>query len=236
MDRRGETITRGWHWPAARRLPDGDNPLVDPARAEAWLAPLAPQDSIRSRPSGWRGAHLPDRRRPDPRPALLRAAEAAGAWMEGGISDVPDAHPGTRRGRAGAAAHWRVSAIVPPLLWAAWSALCAPGESGVLPRLRGDIAARLAPDGASWPLVFLHLVAESARAGSRLLVELRAAETAGLAFAAGEDKRSRLPATVDLLLRQPALTAPALARRLAITPQAALRLLRGWRRRGWCGR
>ena len=39
----------------------------------------------------WRAAHLPDRRRPDPRPALLRAAEAAGAWMESGISDVPDA-------------------------------------------------------------------------------------------------------------------------------------------------
>ena len=95
----------------------------------------------------------------------------------------------------------------------------------MLPRLRGDTAARLAPDGAPWPLVFLHLVAESARAGSRLLAELRDAETAGLAFAAGEDKRSRLPATVDLLLREPALTAPALARRLAITPQAALRLL-----------
>jgi hypothetical protein len=94
----------------------------------------------------------------------------------------------------------------------------------VLPRLRGDIAARLAPDGASWPLVFLHLIAGSARAGSRIVPELRAAEAAGLAFAAGEDKRSRLPATVDLLLRQPALTAPALARRLDITPQAALRL------------
>ena len=94
----------------------------------------------------------------------------------------------------------------------------------MLPRLRGDVAARLAPDGASWPLVFLHLLTESARAGSRTLTELRAAETTGVAFAAGEDRRSRLPATVDLLLHQPALTAPALARRLDITPQAALRL------------
>src|SRR4051812_33570251 len=55
----------------------------------------------------------------------------------------------------------------------------------------------------------------AARGGSRTLAELRAAE---------KDKRSRLPATVDLLLRQPALTAPALARRLDITPQATLRL------------
>ena len=93
----------------------------------------------------------------------------------------------------------------------------------MLPRLCGT-AARLAPDGASWPLVFLHLIAESARAGSRIVSELRVAEAAGLAFAAGEDKRSRLPTTVDLLLRQPALTAPSLARRLDITPQAALRL------------
>jgi len=114
--------------------------------------------------------------------------------------------------------------IVPPPLWAAWSALCAPDDPGVLPRLRGDTAARLAPDGASWPLVFLHLIAEAAHAGSRTLAELRAAETTGVAFAAGEDRRSRLPATVDLLLHQPALTAPALARRLDITPQAALRL------------
>src|SRR4051812_38627784 len=54
--------------------------------------------------------------------------------------------------------------------------------------------------------------------------ELRVTEAAGLEFAAGEDKRSRLPSTVDLLLRLPALTVPALARRLDITPQAALRL------------
>src|SRR4051794_5496176 len=65
---------------------------------------------------------------------------------------------------------------------------------------------------------------EAAGSASRTLTELRAAEAAGLACATGEDKRSRLPATVDLLLRQPALTAPALAGRLDITPQAALRL------------
>jgi predicted Rossmann fold nucleotide-binding protein DprA/Smf involved in DNA uptake len=54
----------------------------------------------------------------------------------------------------------------------------------------------------------------------RTITGLRAATT----FASEEDKRFRVPATVDLLLRQPALAASALARRLAITPQAMLRL------------
>jgi hypothetical protein len=207
------------------RLPSADNPLVDHARAEAWLASLAPRacpfDAHRF--TTWRTAHMPDGRRPDPRPALLRAPAAALGWMEGGISDEPDAIQALAvvallLKRMGA------THIVPPPLWAAWPALCAPDDAGVLPRLRGDTAARLAPNGASWPVVFLHLTAEAARAGSRLWTELRAAEAGGLAFAAGEDKRSRLPATVDLLLRNPALTAPALARQLDITPQAALRL------------
>jgi hypothetical protein len=51
----------------------------------------------------------------------------------------------------------------------------------------------------------------------------RRAEEAGAALAAGPDRRSNRPAVLALLLRHPALTAPALAR--AITPQAALRLL-----------
>jgi predicted Rossmann fold nucleotide-binding protein DprA/Smf involved in DNA uptake len=74
-------------------------------------------------------------------------------------------------------------------------------------------------------VVFLLMVAEAARAGSRTLAGLRQAEAAGVALAAGQDKRSRLPAVLDHLLRQPAVTAPALARRLEITPQATLRLL-----------
>ncbi len=214
-------------------LPSADNPLVDAARAEAWLASLAPQATPfdRHRFATWRAAHVPDGRRSDPRPALLRAAEASLGWMESGISDVPEAIQALAVAalllkRMGAAE------IVPPPVWAAWSALCAPDDPGVLPRLRGDTATRLAPNGATWPLVFLHLIAESARSGSRTLVELRAAEAAGLAFTAGEDKRSRLPDTVDLLLRQPALTAAALARQLNITPQAALRLFARLEREG----
>ena len=207
-------------------LPTADNPLVDAARAESWLAPLAPQATPfdAQRFAAWRAAHRPDGRRSDPRPALLRVAEAALGWMEGGISDVPEAI----QALAVVALLLKRMGMVenaPPPLWAAWPALCAPDAPGVLPRLRGDTAARLAPGGAAWAVVFMHLVADSARAGSRILAALRAAETAGLAFAAREDKRSRLPDTVDLLLREPALTAPALARQLGITPQAVLRLL-----------
>jgi Fic family protein len=68
-------------------------------------------------------------------------------------------------------------------------------------------------------------VAEAARAGLRALAGLRQAEVAGAELAGQQDKRSRLPVVLDHLLRQPATTAPALARTLEITPQAALRLL-----------
>jgi hypothetical protein len=95
----------------------------------------------------------------------------------------------------------------------------------VLPRLHSDVAARLAPDGAPWPMVFLHLVAEAARFGARTLMRLRQTEAADLSPAADQDRRSRLPVALDFLLRYPALTAPALARQLEITPQAALRIL-----------
>ena len=73
--------------------------------------------------------------------------------------------------------------------------------------------------------MFLHLAAEAARTGARILAALRQAEAAGSALAAGQDKRSRLRQAVGLLLRHPALTAAALARHLAVTPQAALRIL-----------
>jgi hypothetical protein len=221
-----ETITRGLA--LARllgHLPAADNPLTKCVRAEAWLAPLAPAACPfdRDRFEGWRDAHSPDARRPDHRPTLLRAADAVRAWMESGISDIPDAIQALAVAalllkRMGAAT------FIPLPFWAAWASLCAPDDLGVLPRLRGDTAARLAPDGALWPVVFRHLVAEAARAGSRVLAALRQAEVAGTALAAQQDKRSHLGAAVEALLRQPALTAPTLAQQIAITPQAALRL------------
>jgi HTH DNA binding domain len=213
-----------------------DNPLVSAERAQAWLGPLSLDGGgfDERRFTQWRDTYVPDGRRPSERPALLRVADAAAAWMDGGICDIPDA----TQGLAVAALLLRRTgtlSIIPLPLWAGWSGLCAPDEPGTLPRLRGDVSARLAPGGAPWAVVFLHLAAEAARSGSRILADLRAAESAGLAFAAREDKRSRLPATVEMLLRQPALTAPALARRLEITPQAALRLFSRLEREGLVG-
>jgi hypothetical protein len=209
-----------------QRLPAADDPLATAAAARAGLGPLgrgsvAPFDPDRF--ARWRAAHWPDaRRRAAQRPALLRAAGAAAAWMESGIADRPDA----AQALAVAAMLLRRAGTlrtIPLPIWAGWSALCAADDPGILPRLRGDVAARLA--GGSWPAVFLHLAAEAARAGLRTLAALRRAEAAGAALAAGEDRRSRLPEAVALLLRHPALTAPALAAHLAITPQAALRIL-----------
>jgi hypothetical protein len=205
-----ETITRGLA--LARllgHLPAADNPLGECARAEAWLAPLAPAACPFDRGcfERWRDAHRPGARRPDPRPALLRAADAARVWMESGTSDIPDAIQALAAAalllkRMGAAAFIQLP------LWASWAGLCAPDDPGVLPRLRSDSAARLAPDGAARPAVFLHLVAEAARAGTRVLATLRQAAAAGTALAAQKDKRSHLGLAVDALLRQPALTAP----------------------------
>jgi hypothetical protein len=189
-----ETITRGLA--LARllgHLPAADNPLGECARAEAWLAPLAPTACPFDRGcfERWRDAHRPGARRPDPRPALLRAADAARVWMESGTSDIPDAIQALAAAalllkRMGAAAFIQLP------LWASWAGLCAPDDPGVLPRLRSDSAARLAPDGAARPAVFLHLVAEAARAGTRVLATLRQAAAAGTALAAQKDKRSHL--------------------------------------------
>ena len=75
-----------------------------------------------------------------------------------------------------------------------WAAYPAVGFSGrdALPGLRSDAADRVAGRGrpVSWPLAFLHLVAESARMGLRELDRLEQ----GRGVVAGNDKRSRLPA------------------------------------------
>jgi hypothetical protein len=212
-----------------QHLPAADDPLATAETAQTRLGPLAPGPWVPFDPdrfAAWRAMHWPDgRRRGDATPALLRAALAAGTWMEAGIADVPDAAQALAT-----TALWlrRAGALktIPLPVWAGWSGLCAQGDPAALPRLRGDVAARLVlPEVPLWPAVFLHLAAEAARTGARILAALRQAEAAGSALAEGQDKRSRLPQAVGLLLRHPALTATALARHLAVTPQAALRLL-----------
>ena len=84
----------------------------------------------------------------------------------------------------------------------------------------------------TWPAAGLALIAESARAGLRDLDRLEAAAEQGRAALAGTDRRSRLPATVDALLRAPVLTPKALAARLQVAPQTATVLLGDLQARG----
>jgi hypothetical protein len=155
---------------------------------------------------------------------LLAAAHAARDWMEGGITDRPTAV----QALAAAALHLARAdspRVAPLPVWSAWPAIGQPSQDG-LPKLRAGVAARLTGgDGETWEGVFLHLVAEGARAGLRDLSRLLQAEAAGAALTAGIDKRSRLGDVVDAALRVPALTPKSLARRLGITHQAAIRLL-----------
>ena len=98
------------------------------------------------------------------------------------------------------------------LLRAAYAAV-GFGDRAALPTLRSDAADRLVgrDQPVTWPLAFLHLLAEGARAGLRTPTEAVAEKGRGLA--AGGDKRSRLPDAIDALLRSPVLTPKALAAR-----------------------
>jgi hypothetical protein len=72
-------------------------------------------------------------------------------------------------------------------------------DLAALPTLRNDAADRLVgrDQPVTWPLAFLHLVAESARMGLRTLDRLEAVAEKGRGLAAAADKRSRLPDAVD---------------------------------------
>ena len=97
-------------------------------------------------------------------------------------------------------------------------------------RAADRVAGRGCP--VTWPLAFLHLVAESARMALRELDRLEAAAEQGRGVVAGSDKRSRLPDALDALLCVPALTPKALATRLKVAPQTGTALLRELQGRG----
>ena len=122
-------------------------------------------------------------------------------------------------------------------VWAAYPAV-GFGDRVALSILRSDAADRLVGWGVpiTWPLAFLHLVAEGARMGLGELDRLEAAAEEGRALVAGADKRSRLPDATEASLRHPALTPNALAAELRIAPQTATALLRELRRGSWSGR
>ena len=192
------------------------------ADADAALAALAPLTGAADpfRFATWRARWSGK----SPTPALLPAALAATDWMTAGVTDHPSSLAALTAGAALLAAAGTLRTTPLPF-WAAAPALAA-GDPDSLPRLKSAAAARLSSAGPpAWPGVFLALVAEAARAGLRELDRLQAAAAAGAALTAAIDQRGRLPDAVDVVLREPAVTAKSLARHLRITPQAALRLL-----------
>jgi len=199
---------------------------LDPAAFAAWWTEHAPAQASQNRRRGAGEGASP------PLPPLLAAAWAAAAWMEAGIT----AHPAPRVALFAAVALLArtgpARAVFVPV-WAAYPAV-GFGDRDALPTLRTDAATRLVGWGrpVSWPMAWLHLVAESARAGLRELDRLEAAAGTGREVVSGCDRRSRLPDALDALLRAPALTPKALAGRLKIAAQTGTGLLRELEGRG----
>ena len=173
----------------------------------AWWSAHAPKPGVRRRRYGMRGGEGGD----PPLPPLLHAAHAAQSWMEAGITEPPaPAH--ALFAATGLFARAGVTRAVFLPVWAAYPA-AGFGDRDHLPTLRSDAADRLVGRDrpVTWPLAFLHLVAESARAALRELDRLEAAAEQGRGLAAAVDKRSRLPDAIEALLRTPVLTPKALA-------------------------
>jgi hypothetical protein len=188
----------------------------------AWWSAHGPKPDVRRRRYGIKGGEGGD----PPLPPLLQAAQAAQSWMAAGITEPPaPAH--ALFAATGLFARAGVTRAVFLPVWAAYPA-AGFGDRDHLPTLRSDAADRLLGRDrpVTWPLVFLHLVAESARAGLRALDRLEAAAEQGRGLAADRDKRSRLPDALEALLRAPVLTPKALAGELGIAPQTGTALLR----------
>jgi hypothetical protein len=165
-------------------------------------------------------------------PPLLAVARAAQDWMEAGLTDRPDPLHALLAAIGRHAGQGPARTVFLPV-WAAYPAVGFSGRDA-LPGLRSDAADRVAGRGrpVSWPLAFLHLVAESARMALRELDRLAAIAEKGRGVVAGGDKRSRLPDALDVLMRVPALTPKALAARLKVAPQTGTALLRALQGRG----
>jgi hypothetical protein len=164
-------------------------------------------------------------------PPLLIAAHAADAWMASGICDAPTPLPAVLAAVCLLARTGAHAVFVP--VWAAYPAV-AFGDRDALPELRSDVADCLVGCGRAvpWPVTFLHLIAEGARAGLRDLDRLVAAAAQGRGLTAQADRRSRLSDALGAALRTPALTPKALAGKLHVAPQTATALLHALRTAG----
>ena len=200
---------------------------LDPTRVTAWWQDVVPRPTQRRHRLGSRAGEGAE----PSLPGLLAAARVAEDWMAGAFADPTP----TQALFLAAAVLARTSAtrtVFTPV-WSAYPAL-GFGDRTALPTLRSDAADRLLPWGqrVSWPLAFLHLVADSARMGLRELDRLAGAAEKARGLAAAADARSRLPGTIDALLRSPVLTPKALAAHLKVKPQTATALLRDLQGRG----
>ncbi|TCZ61070.1 helix-turn-helix domain-containing protein [Roseicella aquatilis] len=167
---------------------------------------------------------------------LLAALAAAGGWraveaereMQLAEAGQPVASSeAERRQRAGLVAAaalvacGRLRAIPLPL----WAAIPGRPASG----WRDDPRFGAEPDTL---ITALRQIAEAARGATRELDRLLDAAEAGAKLTAGLDRRSRLPDAVEAVLRAPAITPTALARRLGVVPQTATDLCRQMTRAG----
>jgi hypothetical protein len=111
-----------------------------------------------------------------PLPPLLHAAQG---WMEADITE----HAATAHALFAATGLVACAGVTRAVFLPVWAAYPAAGfgDRDHLPSLRSDAADRLVGRGrpVTWPFAFLHLVAESARAGLRELDRLEAAAEQG---------------------------------------------------------
>jgi hypothetical protein len=194
--------------------------MLDSARFEQWRAGIVQSAEPMSKAAEieGQGAH--------PLPPLLTAALAAEWWMTGGIVDLPNPMQALLAAAGFLVGNGALRVVIPPL-WAAYPTI-GQGDAGALPLLRSDVAARFssAPAAPVWLLAFLHLLAEGARTAMRKLDQLLEVAERGRGLVADCDRRSRLPAAMDSVLRSAVLTPKGLAAQLAIAPQTATALLR----------
>ena len=146
--------------------------------------------------------------RRDQGPALIRSGRSARDWMNRqGHSD-----PLAMDGMFLAACLWRENGFGRDIPLPFWSA---PAQ------LHHRLALRV---GTEWLAGFLACITAASRAARDELAGLQRVETAGATLT--RTARSQLPRALDHVLRTPVVTARGLADHLAISPQAALGLLR----------
>ncbi|MCG7354268.1 hypothetical protein [Roseomonas mucosa] len=163
----------------------------------AWPAATASPGAAIPEVAAWRRGWL---RTGEEAPAILAAASAAARWMrEAGEGDLARPEPQQAIFLAAVLLKRRRRLAQVPLVF--WSG-AGPGERLPQP----------ARDPAAWPLLFLERVAAAARKGLEVLDRLEAAQTRLAALTEGTRRSSSLPAAAALVLRQPIVTAPQLAR------------------------